>query len=245
MARADNFDISSADGKAQTITVSSNGTAQVPGAEFISHAEILRDGQDLILQAPDGSTVIIADYFAMEPAPMITAPNGAVLTPELVQSFVQSAHAQYANIDQASDASPVGAVQEVKGEATVTRTDGSTEKIVVGTAIFEGDIVETDASGAVNIVFIDETSFAVSEDARLAIDEYVFDPGSESGTSNFSVLRGVFVYSSGLIGRDDPDDVEIQTPVGSIGIRGTTLGGNATTGEITVFEGAIVLRGPG
>src|SRR5690606_32438727 len=61
---------------------------------------------------------------------------------------------------------------------------------------------------------------------------------------NFSVLRGMFVFTSGLIGRDDPDDVEIDTPVGSIGIRGTTIAGNVDTGEITVIEGAIVLRAP-
>src|SRR5690606_34507143 len=38
------------------------------------------------------------------------------------------------------------------------------------------------------------------------------------------------------------DDVSIDTPVGSIGIRGTIIMGDVETGEITVVEGAIVLR---
>lgn len=229
---------------AQHIAAAPGETVTLPSIDFITHADMLRDGQDLILQAPDGSQVVISDYFAMEPAPMLSAPNGAVLTPELVRSFVQSAHPQYAAADQAADESPVGAVQEVSGAATVTRTDGTVEKLAVGMPIFQGDVIETDADGAINIVFIDETSFAVSADAKLAIDEYVFDPASSSGTTNFSVLRGMFVFSSGLIGREDPDDVTIETPVGSIGIRGTTIAGNATTGEVTVVEGAIVLRSP-
>ncbi len=93
-----------------------------------------------------------------------------------------------------------------------------------------------------NINFIDETSFAVSENARLSIDEYVFDPATESGQTDFSVLKGMFIYTSGLIGREDPDDVTIETPVGSIGIRGTIIAGDVDLGEITVVEGAIVLR---
>ena len=51
----------------------------------------------------------------------------------------------------------------------------------------------------------------------------------------------MFVYTSGMIGREDPDDVHIETPVGSIGIRGTIIAGNVDSGEITVVEGAIVL----
>ena len=140
------------------------------------------------------------------------------------------------------DESPVGQVLEINGEVMVVRTDGSTEPLTIGSHIYQGDIIETSESGAVNIEFIDESTFAVSENARLAIDEYVFDPATESGSTNFSVLRGIFVFTSGLIGRDDPDDVQIDTPVGSIGIRGTTIMGNVDTGEITVIEGAIVLR---
>jgi hypothetical protein len=139
------------------------------------------------------------------------------------------------------DASHVGHVTEITGQASVTHADGVTETITNGTAIYQSDIIETDATGAVNISFIDDTSFAVSEGARLVIDEYIYDPQTQSGETNFSVLKGVFVFTSGLIGRDDPDDVKIETPAGSIGIRGTIIAGNVDSGEITVVEGAIVL----
>ena len=141
----------------------------------------------------------------------------------------------------------IGAVTEVTGEAIVIRTDGTQETVTLGTEIFQGDIVETSGDGAVNINFIDESQFALSEDARVAMDEFVFDPATESGDQDFTVMQGVFMYTSGLIGRENPDAVEIDTPVGSIGIRGTIIGGKILPegqgdSQITVIEGAIVVR---
>lgn len=218
-----------------------NSALDLPASAYVQDAAISREGMDLVLDTPEG-TVVVQGYFAAEHPPMLVSPDGMTLTPELVQSFIRS-ESQYASAgNNANDASPVGAVQEITGQATVTRLDGTIETIGIGTPIYQGDVIETDDDGAVNIMFVDETTFAVSEDARLAIDEYVFDPATQSGVTNFSVLKGVFVFTSGLIGRDDPDDVKISTPSGSIGIRGTIIAGNVDTGEITVIEGAIVLH---
>ncbi len=227
----------------QKISLNNTDTQRVelPDSSFVKDADITRDGVDLVLETDTG-TVVIEGYFTAEPAPNLYAPDGTALTPNLVNAFTHGGD-QYADSGMmASDLSPVGAVQEITGNATVTRVNGAVETIGIGTPIYAGDVVETDDNGAVNITFIDETSFAVSEDARLSIDEYVFDPATQSGTTNFSVLKGVFVFTSGLIGRDDPDDVKIETPSGSIGIRGTIIAGDVDAGEITVIEGAIVLQ---
>lgn len=223
------------------IEIRTDGHADLPDPSFVRDAHITRDGTDLVLTT-DSGTVIVDGYFAQNNPPDLHAPDGSVLTHHLVESFVHS-DLQFADAANGkNDASPVGAVQEISGEATVTRVNGTVETVGIGTPIYAGDVIETSEHGAVNIVFLDETTFAVSSDARLAIDEYVFDPSTQSGESNFSVLKGVFVFTSGLIGRDDPDDVHINTPAGSIGIRGTIIAGNVDTGEITVVEGAIVLN---
>lgn len=225
-----------------TVTAEGQSSIALPDIHAIAQADLSRDGDNLILTAHDGSKIIIENYFNAEPVPTLTTAQGS-LTPELVKSFVHDAHdVRVAGIETANDASPVGTIKEVSGHATVTHPDGTVETAVTGMPIHEGDIIQTDAKGAVNLVFIDESSFAVSENAKLAIDKYVFDPESHSGDSNFSMLRGLFVYTSGLIGREDPDDVKIHTPVGSIGIRGTVIAGNVDKGEITVVEGAIVLH---
>lgn len=243
MAYKDFDDLSSQNIAADApMTMSANGEViNLPEASFVTDADMQRDGMDLVLNGPDGA-IVIEGYFMADPAPNLVAPNGQTLTPQLVDSFVHSSM-QYADAGSMNDASPVGSIQELTGDATVTRVDGTIETVQLGTPIYQGDVVATGPDGAVNIVFADETSFAVSEDARLAIDEYVYDPATESGTTSFSVLKGLFVFTSGLIGRDDPDDVNIETPVGSIGIRGTIIMGDVNAGEITVVEGAIVLRG--
>ncbi len=215
---------------------------EIPSDSFIRDADITRDNVDLILKNSN-KTIIIEDYFTGFESPVLTAPSGASLSPQLVNSFIAGGN-QFANTATYNDESPVGAVQEISGDATITRLDGTKEKLAINSPIYQGDVIETDSGSAINITFIDDSSFAVSEETRLAIDEYVFDPETQGGTQNFSVLKGVFVYTSGLIGREDPDDVAIETPVGSIGIRGTIIAGDVNEGEITVVEGAIVLRTP-
>lgn len=223
-----------------TILEIKDGAGVLDDVSYVRDADLSRNGSDLLLDGPDG-TIVVEGYFSADTPPVLTAPDGSSLTPGLVDSFLKSAP-QYAQAASMSDESPVGSVQEFSGHATVTHIDGSSETITLGTRIYEGDIIETGGDGAVNISFVDETNFAVSENARLAIDEYVFDPSTSEGSTDFSVLKGLFVFTSGLIGRADPDDVTIDTPMGSIGIRGTIIAGNVDSGEITVVEGAIVLH---
>lgn len=225
----------------ETITLTaSDASIELPNDSYIRDADFSRDGADLVLNGPDG-TIIVESYFSGYESPALTSPTGAALSPELVNSLIQSAP-QYAQSASTNDTSPIGAIQEISGDATITRGDGTSEPLSIGSPVYQGDIIETSADSAVNLAFVDESNFAISEESRLAIDEYVFDPETQGGVQNFSVLKGVFVYTSGLIGREDPDDVNIETPVGSIGIRGTIIAGDVDQGEITVVEGAIVLR---
>ncbi len=143
----------------------------------------------------------------------------------------------------------VGTAVEVKGSATVTHEDGSKEALTQGMVVYKGDTIETDAEGAVNITFKDETVFAVSKNASMTIDEFVYDPDKDGqGDADISVARGVIAYTSGFVGHEDPSDVKIQTPVGSIGIRGTTFSavvpeqGSSEQFKLTIIEGAIVMH---
>ncbi|MFA7277287.1 MAG: FecR domain-containing protein [Pseudobdellovibrionaceae bacterium] len=144
---------------------------------------------------------------------------------------------------------PVGKAVDVEGGARVTHLDGTTEIVHAGTSIFQGDVVETDMDGAVNITFIDNTVFAISNDALMTIDEFVYNPDRHGeGAADISVDRGIFLYTSGFVGKEDHDDVHIKTPAGSIGIRGTTLSGHvpedgaADGTTISLIEGAIVVQ---
>ncbi len=217
------------------------------GGHFIANAEMTRAGMDLHLTSPDGHTVVVGGYFAQTPAPDLVTPDGARLSPAMVSAFLPPEHpGQYAASGQhANDASPAGKITEVVGEAHIIRADGTHVTATVGTPVYQGDVIETAKTGAVNILFVDNTTFAVSESARMSIDQFVYHSTEHSGSSFFSMLQGVFVYTSGLIGKTDPGSVSIETPVGSIGIRGTVVAGHILPAgqhsEITILDGAIAL----
>lgn len=225
----------------------------LPQGTAVTDAQFVRDGADLYLQMPDGQTVKIDGYFDAQPAPDLVTQGGAHVTPELVQAFLPPQHpgeyAQNQPAATATDVTPVGKITEIVGDVTITRADGSKIKAVLGTEIYEGDVIETSAKGAVNILFSDNTTFSISESARMSVDEFSYNAADHEGTSFFSMLKGLFVYTSGLIGKEDPGQVSINTPVGSIGIRGTVVAGNiqpeGQESTITVVDGAIVITNGG
>ena len=116
----------------------------------------------------------------------------------------------------------VGSVVQIVGTVTVTHTNNTQSPLHVGDTLSMGDTIQTSAGSAVNIAFKDNTTFAVSEDARMSIDQFIYNSNTQTGSGLWNLLQGVFVYTSGLIGKQtDPTNVNIDTPVGSIGIRGT------------------------
>ena len=56
------------------------------------------------------------------------------------------------------------------------------------------------------------------------MDDLVYDPQNKQGSELVSIIKGVFVFASGQIAKTQPEAMMIQTPVATIGIRGTTFG---------------------
>lgn len=121
----------------------------------------------------------------------------------------------------------IGRVETVEGDCTVTRVNGTKSALAKDTPIQQGDLVETGANGKVSILFVDSSTFALGSDGSMVMDELVYDPKSHNGSSLTSVTKGVFVFVSGEIAANNPDEVVIKTPVMTIGIRGTKVAGVA------------------
>ncbi|MHC8510192.1 MAG: hypothetical protein ACYYKD_12545 [Rhodospirillales bacterium] len=135
-----------------------------------------------------------------------------------------------------ADGEAIGQVASLSGDVVIVRADGSEVKGSQGTEIFQGDVVRTGGEGEVGLVFADDTTFSLGEDGEMTIDEMVYDPGSESGSAAFSVAKGVFGFVSGQLAKVDPDAMVIDTPVATIGIRGSSGTGRAAPeGEESTF----------
>jgi len=217
---------------------------ELPESSVFAYSEFSQSGSDLILTGSSGADVIVRDYFAQETPPdLVTADGAQALSPQLVNSFLTSqAPGQYAQVGSAVGAESIGQVGDVVGQAFAVRADGTRVSLEKGDPVFQGDIVETGGNdSAVRMVFLDKTEFALGADAKLALDELVFNPATQSGSAQFSILKGVFVFSSGEIAKTDNTDMTVATPVGTIGIRGTEVAGriDESGGQFTVIDGAI------
>jgi len=216
---------------------------------MIADGTYTREGSDLIITNSNDASVTIESYFSPLDQATLLSTDGARLTPDMVDSFLSHSNHYAQSTLTMNDIPPIAEATDVFGDVIVTRADGTKVSLESGMPIFQGDIVETTAEGAISITFADQTTFALSEDARLSIDEYVYNTAEQGGSSLFSMLKGSFVYTSGLIGKDDPSSVNIETPAGSIGIRGTVVMGKITPNgdgsEITIIDGAVIISNAG
>jgi Ca2+-binding RTX toxin-like protein len=137
---------------------------------------------------------------------------------------------------QASGSQSIGRIDTVTGGGTITRVDGSVVEATKGTAVFQGDTVETAKGGKVGIVFADNTTFALGENGQMRLDEMVYNPQSKAGSLGLSMLKGAFVLVTGEIAPSSTDAMTIRTPIGTIGIRGTKIAGTLDASEGLVLS---------
>ena len=113
-----------------------------------------------------------------------------------------------------------GKVKKIRGTVLVVRGD-RTQTLRVGDPVFQNDLMQTGATGAVGIIFEDNTILSLGPKSRLAIDGYTFAPEQGKLSLLLRLLRGTASYLSGIIGKQAPEAVKFQTPDATIGIRGT------------------------
>lgn len=109
-----------------------------------------------------------------------------------------------------------------------------------GEPIYMGDRITTGTGGGLQVMLLDQSVLTLGENGQIVIDELVYDPGTNTGKLNFNVVKGAFRYISGQIAKDDPRNVTIDLPMGTIGIRGTIVGG-VVQGDTAL----VALLGPG
>jgi hypothetical protein len=143
--------------------------------------------------------------------------------------FVAPAHAQVRPAVQDVVSKPIGKVVVATGSVTIERanavvvqasTSGRTGQANVGDLVYQGDAVATGADGRVGINFTDGTSFNLANNAHMVLNEFVYDPNSRSNSSLINLTKGTFTIIAGKIAKTG--DMKIDTPVATMGVRGTT-----------------------
>lgn len=116
---------------------------------------------------------------------------------------------------------PVGTVESMQGKGWSEASGGAKIDKLKGDVVAMNEVVATGYKSGMSMRFIDETTLKLGEDAKLTIDEMVYDPqNGENDVVVMSLGAGAYYFVSGKVAKQK---VTILTPTVTIGIRGTEL----------------------
>jgi hypothetical protein len=118
-------------------------------------------------------------------------------------------------------ANPSFAAEKV-GEAVLIKTtvtgDGGT--LVTKSAVHRDERIRTSSSGLGEFIFQDGTKFAIGANSSVVIDKFVFNDSKSVKNLTINAAKGSFRWISG----GSPSSAyKINTPAGTVGIRGTAV----------------------
>ncbi len=124
--------------------------------------------------------------------------------------------------------------------AAAVETKADNKVLTVGADIFIGDRVVTGPAGQVQIKFSDQTELVVGPNSALLIEDYLLREDESAGRFAINALAGTFRFTTG---RAPKDRYVIETPTGTIGVRGTSFDFNSSTKEtrVLLYHGQVVL----
>ena len=189
-----------------------------PTRSCCSTADFKRSGVDLIL-SKDDHELVLHDYFKGEKRAALASPDGAHLTGDIVNAL--TGHVEYAQADGSASAGQViGHVTKLAGTATAIR-NGVSIILNQGDNVEKGDVVQSGSDSTLGITFIDGTVFGLSSNARMVLNEMVYDPNGSNNSSLISLVAGTISFVAGETAKHG--DMKIDTPVATMGIRGTAV----------------------
>jgi FecR protein len=105
------------------------------------------------------------------------------------------------------------------GTATLIRNKDSIP-LKLKDDIYLNDVLVTSANSTLGVTFNDATTFNLTANARIMVDNYVYQDGGKNNSALFDITRGTVAFVAAAVARDG--DMKITTPSASLGIRGTT-----------------------
>jgi hypothetical protein len=116
-----------------------------------------------------------------------------------------------------------GAVAAEKvGEAVLIKTTvtGAGGTLVTKSPVHRDERIRTSSSGLGEFIFQDGTKFAIGANSSVVIDKFVFNDSKSVKNLTINAAKGSFRWISG----GSPSSAyKINTPAGTVGIRGTAL----------------------
>lgn len=125
-----------------------------------------------------------------------------------------------ATVARAAEETAIGSIKTVQGSCAVRR-GSQTVPVTQGMHLEIGDLLKTGADGRLAFIMRDGTRVSLGPDSELTVDQFAYDPSHSKFALLLNLGRGMLAYVSGKIATFSPEAVRVQTPVASIGVRGT------------------------
>src|SRR6202012_5530564 len=195
-----------------------SGSITIADAQLLYNGDYKRSGVDLIL-SKDGHQLVVPDYFKGEHRASLGTPDGSHLTGAIVSALAGSV--EYAQASNVTDTGRViGHVTNLAGTATAIR-NGVSIILNNGDNVEKGDVVQSGSDSQLGITFTDGTVFGLSSNARMVLNEMVYDPNGSSNSSLLTLVAGTIPFVAGETAKHG--DMKIDTPTATLGIRGTAV----------------------
>ena len=113
----------------------------------------------------------------------------------------------------------VALVEYSKGAVSAVAPDGSPRLIGRGSELYAGELVETASQSFAILKFEDGTLMTLRPDTEFRVENFV--PNKGRGQAMFRLLKGGFRVLTGFISKSSDGVFRVDTPVATIGVRGT------------------------
>jgi VCBS repeat-containing protein len=191
----------------------------IPDAHLLFSGDYTRIGNDLIISGA-GQKLVVGNYFKGETRPALTSKDGATLAGHIVDALTGHVHYAQANAAAPAAGQVIGNVLKLSGSATCIRNGVSIE-LHIGDAVQKGDVIQTGSDSSIGMTFVDGSAFGMTSNARMVLNEMIYDPNGSSNSSLMSLVQGTITFVAGQTAKNG--NMRVETPVATMGIRGTAV----------------------
>ncbi len=150
-----------------------------------------------------------------------------------------------------------GYVSGIRGKAYISYNNGEMRPLITGDPVYTGGHIRTEKGSRIKISFQDRTIVTLGELASVKLLDYLWSDTEEKGRFRLKISDGFFRIIGGKITKSSPKFFVSETPVASIGIRGSSYAGRVSNAGLLVFlesgkgievyskRGSVALLSPG
>lgn len=179
-------------------------------------------GEDGLSLPAMGTTSAPARLAQTQPSPSPTPPPAPTPQPARPAASPSASPAPSSAAPASAQApvgEPIGNVATLSGTATVIRNKDSLP-LKLKDDIYLNDVLVTSANSTLGVTFNDATTFNLTANAKITVDNYVYEDGGKKNSALFDITTGTVAFVAAAVAKTG--DMKISTPSATLGIRGTT-----------------------